>query len=301
MENKQRGIALALGFFDGVHNGHKILLNKTISIARAKNLASGVMTFKNHPLTLIFPSYVPALITANSEKVAIMEGMGIDHVYLNDFNEDLMNSEPEAFIRDYLLMKYNVKHIVVGFNYTFGYKGAGTTSDLMELGKIYGFGVSIIPPYIINGQSVSSTLIRELISTGKVCEVEPFLGRNYAIEGTVVVGKRLGHQFDIPTANLHLDDKVILPKRGVYYTKVEIDGKSYDGLTNLGHNPTFEKHPYSIETYIYDFNENIYGRHMKISFLKKHRDEIKFPSLDALFSQIRNDIQLIDQDYRQNK
>ncbi|MDD2413753.1 MAG: bifunctional riboflavin kinase/FAD synthetase [Eubacteriaceae bacterium] len=295
------GIVMALGFFDGVHRGHQSLLKKTIDVANKKHMRACVMTFKRHPLNLIFPAYAPDMITTNEEKIVIMKKMGIDDVYLNVFNEDLMNYEPEAFIKDYLLLKYNVKHIVVGFNYTFGYKGEGTTTDLLEYGKNYGFGVSIMPPQVINGQAVSSTLIRELISTGKVSDVCPFLGRYYSIQGVVVSGKRLGHTFNIPTANLHLSEKVILPSRGVYYTKVMVRGKIYDGLTNLGHNPTFEKHPYSIETYIYDFDNNIYGEEIKVTFIKRHRGEIKFPTLDALVTQIKEDICYIDKNYRHHK
>ncbi|MEF9919310.1 MAG: bifunctional riboflavin kinase/FAD synthetase, partial [Eubacterium sp.] len=240
------------GFFDGVHLGHRKLIRKAIEIAEKENCKSGVMTFSEHPLRFIFPSYTPWLITTNAVKVRMMKDMGIDHIFLNPFSEALMKYSPEEFVRDYLLQKYNVKHIVVGFNYSFGYKGEGNITMLKEYGKRYGFDLTVIPPCIINDQSISSTLIRELISTGKVDEVVPLLGRDYSITGTIVKGKGLGHTFEIPTANLKMKDKVILPNPGVYYTKVVINGQVYDGLTNLGFNPTFEKHPYAIETYIYD-------------------------------------------------
>lgn len=297
-DKKNDGVVMALGFFDGVHKGHQTLINRTISIAEKKHCYSAVMTFKEHPLNLIFPAYAPDLITTNTEKVAIMKKMGIDNVYLNTFNEELMNCPPENFIRDYLLMHYSVKHVVVGFNYTFGFKGEGTTSDLIEFGKIYGFGVSVMPPTVIEGQAVSSTLIRELIRTGRIEDVKAYLGRDYSVSGKIVKGKGLGHKFDIPTANLRMNERTILPQAGVYYTKVSVNGKLYDGLTNLGNNPTFEKHPYSIETYIYDFDEDIYGQDLSLTFLNRIRGEIKFPTLDDLISRIKSDIELIDREYR---
>ena len=301
MELENKGMVLALGFFDGVHRGHMRLIEKTLEIARDKNLDSGVMTFKEHPLARIFPTYAPWLITTNDEKVALIKAAGIQNVYLDDFSDELMQLSPEAFIREYLLVKYPVKHIVVGFNYTFAFQGAGTTADLMELGKRYGFGVSVVPPFIIEETAVSSTVIRELISVGEVAAVPKFLGRHYSISGIVVEGKKLGRTFNIPTANLKMAEKRILPSSGVYFTQVQVRGKIYDGLTNLGFNPTFEKHPYSIETYIYDFAGDIYGEPLALEFMEKQRDEIKFAKIEDLIAQIKGDIIRIDEKYRKGK
>ncbi len=290
-------IVLALGFFDGVHLGHQALLEETKKIGQQLGCKTGVMTFKEHPLELIFPNYTPWLITSNAEKEAMIKDFGIDFVFMNPFTEKLMKLTPEKFITDYLLKKYKVGVIVVGFNYNFGYKGAGSTDTLIELGKKYGFEVKILPPFIINTHSVSSTFIRELISCGEVDQVKTFLGRNYALGGRVVPGKGLGHQFGIPTANIKLDKKIILPNTGVYYTHVHYRGKCLNGLTNLGFNPTFEKHPFSIETYIYDFDEDIYHQEITIEFIKKIRDEIKFESIDDLIVQIKTDIERIRKEF----
>jgi riboflavin kinase/FMN adenylyltransferase len=298
--NNSQGIAMALGFFDGVHKGHQSLLKKTLEVSEEENLESSVMTFKKHPLNLIFPSYAPDLITTNDEKIKLIRSFGIQHVYLNDFNEKLMNLSSENFIRDYLLKKYNLKHLVVGFNYTFGYKGAGTVETLKKYGKKYHIGISIVPPCIIDGEPVSSTRIRELIKSGKVDKVKPLLGRYYQVKGSIVKGKGLGHQFGVPTANLHLKTKGILPSPGVYYTSVIIHNQVFDGLTNLGSNPTFRQHPYSIETYIYDFDENIYNQTMIIIFKKKIRDEIRFDSVNELMTKIKSDIEYINKIYRKS-
>lgn len=298
MSNTREKVVLALGFFDGIHYGHQKLIEKSIELAKAKEVKSAVLTFTEHPLTHIFPAYAPWLITTNEEKKQIMKEMGIDEVCLIPFTDTLMKASPKEFIRDYLLQRYDVVHIVVGFNYTFGYKGEGDVLMLKELGSRFNFGVTVIPPFVIDGHSVSSTLIRELISTGKVDEVPAFLGRPYSIRGTVVKGKQLGRTVGIPTANLKLDKKLVLPNQGVYYTKVHTGGKTYDGLTNLGFNPTFDRHPYSIETYIYDFDKQIYGDELELTFKCKIRDEIKFDSVDALFAQIHSDIDKIDRLYR---
>lgn len=303
MEEKYNGeaLVLALGFFDGVHLGHRKIIEATMKAAQEKGIRSGVMTFIEHPLKAIFPAYSPWLITTNEEKIALLSSIGVDTIFLNNFNEALMKYSPEAFVKEYLLSQYNVAEVVVGFNYSFGYKGEGNVDLLKKLGETYGFSVTVVPPCTIHKQVVSSTFIRELISSGRVEDVETYLGRKYRISGTIVRGKGLGHTYNIPTANLKMKEKLILPSSGVYYTKVELEGKYYDGLTNLGFNPTFEKHPYSIETYIYDFDGQIYGEGMALTFLKKVRGEMKFESVDALVERIKEDIIFIDDHYRQKR
>ncbi|MDI3536751.1 MAG: riboflavin kinase / adenylyltransferase [Eubacteriaceae bacterium] len=291
-------IILALGFFDGVHLGHLSLLKEAVRIGKEKKYKTGVMTFSAHPLELIFPNYTPWLITTNDEKRRMIHAAGIDYVFLNAFNERLMKLSPEKFVTDYLLKRYNIKGLVVGYNYNFGYKATGTTNTLKELGRIYDFNVTIVAPCVIDKHPVSSTFIRELISCGQVEEVKTYLGRYYQLSGQVIRGKGLGHQFGIPTANIKLDKKRILPNTGVYFTKVTYQGKSYDGLTNLGFNPTFEKHPFSIETYIYDFDDEIYGHELSLQFIRKVRNEIKFDNIEDLIAQIRSDIVLIDEKFR---
>lgn len=294
-------IVLALGFFDGVHKGHQQIIERTIACAKEKGLKSAIMTFTEHPLNEIFPAYAPFLLTGNIQKIRLMKEMGIDYVFLNDFDETLMRLSPQAFIGDYLLRKYNVAEIVVGFNYTFGYKGKGTTDTLKEYGEIFDYEVQVVEPFVIGKQAVSSTFIRQLISSGAVDKVEPYLGRKYRVEGPVVIGKGLGHRYDMPTANLRLSEPLILPGSGVYYTTVDFQGQIFDGLTNLGFNPTFEKHPYSIETYIYDFDQSIYGDMLGITFENKLRGEIKFASVDELVTRVKSDIALIDREYRRHK
>lgn len=300
MDNKYNNepVVIALGFFDGVHMGHQTLIKEATRKAQKDNIHSAVLSFSNHPLTEIFPRFAPQLLMENDEKIKKLKENNIDFVFLEPFTQELMVLEPEEFITEFLLKKFNIKEIIVGFNYNFGYKGQGNSILLKQLGQKHGFDVTIVPPLILEKDVISSTLIRNLLNEGKVEEVNYYLGEPYKVSGTIKSGKKLGRKFNIPTANLDLETKKALPKSGVYFTHVYIDGKKYDGLTNLGYNPTFQDHPYSIETYIYDFDQNIYGKRMDLEFVHKIRDEIKFENLDKLFSQISSDIQKANLLYR---
>lgn len=245
----------------------------------------------------MFPRYTPKLLTDNNTKADKILNYGIDYLFFEPFTEELMKLSPEDFISDFLTKKYNIDTIIVGFNYSFGYKGIGKVKDLIELGKKYNFKVIIQPPIVLDKQTVSSTRIRNLLAEGKVAEVDTLLGNTYKIRGKIKKGKQLGRKYDLPTANLEIDNSMLLPKNGVYYTKIYIDGKEYNGLTNLGKNPTFKDHPYSIETYIYDFNENIYDKEIELEFIDFIRDEIKFKSLEDLFNRIKADKEFVYEKY----
>ncbi|NTW71100.1 MAG: bifunctional riboflavin kinase/FAD synthetase [Eubacteriaceae bacterium] len=295
--NEKAPSAVALGFFDGLHLGHQALIKKMLEIAETNNFESCILTFRQHPLTLIFPTYTPKLISSNDEKIEVLEELSVDKLVFIEFTEEIMNYDPEEFVKEVLIKRLNVKSVIVGFNYNFGHKGQGTAELLKELGKKYGYEVTIVSPIEINGQIVSSTLIRNLIVNGKVDQVEKYLGRKFSVNGEVVRGKGLGRQFAIPTANMIVDEDHILPDAGVYYTSVNVRGISYHGLTNVGYNPTFENHPFSIETYIYDFDDDIYGEYVDLTFIRKIRKEKKFNSLDELIKQIQHDIQQIREKY----
>lgn len=289
--------AIALGFFDGIHIGHMQLIKQMKKIAQKKELLSCVVTFDKHPLDLVFPKYSPKLISTNEEKSLILEKLDIDKFIMLNFTEEMMNYDPEAFTRDILVGQLNVKEVIIGFNYNFGYKGKGTSNLLKELGVKYGFDVIVVNPYQVDNQVISSTLIRNLITSGKVDLVEKYLGRKFSISGQVVRGKGLGRNYGIPTANIRISESRLTPEPGVYYTRVIINNLLYHGLTNVGFNPTFKDHPFSIETYIYDFDDDIYGQNITVSFIKKIRKEKKFRSIDELVQQIKNDIDTIRKKY----
>ena len=256
------------------------------------------MTFDKHPLTEIFPRYAPKLLSDNKLKEEKIKGFGIDYVFFKPFNDELRKSSPKEFIQNFILNKYNIDTLIVGFNYNFGYRGEGNAETLKQLGKEFGFNVVVAEPLILNNDVVSSTRIRNLLAQGKVEEINDLLGAPYKIKGKIKKGKQLGRQFGIPTANLEVDLNTQLPVSGVYFTKITIDGKEYDGLTNLGNNPTFIEHPYSIETYIYDFDDYIYGKEVELEFRNFIRGERKFKSLEELFSCIKQNIKDVNQEYR---
>jgi riboflavin kinase/FMN adenylyltransferase len=293
----QKPAAVALGFFDGIHVGHRALIDEMIKIAKEKNLESCLVTFRQHPLTLVFPKFAPKLISSNDEKINVLDQMDIDKLIFIDFTEEIMNFEPEEFIREVLVKRLSAKIIVVGFNYNFGKKGKGTPELLVKLKEKYGYDVLVVNPVEKDGHIISSTFIRNLVVNGKVEQIEKYLGRKFSVMGEVVRGKGLGRQYAIPTANITVEDEHILPDAGVYYTNIIVKGVKYEGLTNIGYNPTFENHPFSVETYIYDFDEDIYGETVELIFNKKIRKEKKFTNLPDLIKQIRHDIQTVEKKY----
>ena len=291
------GTSVALGFFDGIHLGHRMLIEIMKKRAKEKKLHSCVVTFDRHPLTIAFPKYAPMLILSNEEKVEILETMNIDQLVFLKFTEEMMNYEPVRFVEKILVGQLNIKHVVVGFNYNFGYKGMGSPQLLNQLGKKHGFEVEIVGEYQVGCQTVSSSFIRNLISTGKVDAVEKYMGTKFSISGEVIEGKKIGRQFNFPTANIEVKENQITPEPGVYYTRVIYKEKEYHALTNVGDNPTFKNHPFRIESYIYDFSEIIYGEKIKVIFYKRIRKEKKFNNMNDLFKQIEHDIATIKEKY----
>lgn len=284
---------ITLGYFDGIHLGHQRLIDTTKKIAAKKNIKSAVFTFKTHPLSIISPEKAPKLLFSNNKKIKIVESLGIDYMIYPDFTFDIMNEKPEEFVKNILVDKFNARHIVVGFNYKFGYKGMGTPNILIELGKKYNFEVTIIQPVKINDQTVSSTFIRNLIENGEVELAKSYLSRPYSITGTVIPGKGLGKKISIPTANIGVEDTIVIPSYGVYYTKVSLHKHQFDAITNVGNNPTFSNHPVAIESYLFNFNKEIYGEKIEVLFLKKIRSEMKFNSIEELVSQMKKDMKFV--------
>lgn len=279
---------IALGSFDGLHLGHMRLINKTIELARNSNTKSMVYTFKNHPLSIINIELAPKLILDNDYKIQLLEKSGVDYLTFVEFDKTFMKLSPEDFIEN-LIKKYSVKGIVVGFNYRFGFKNLGDVGLLWTLSKIFKFELYIINPIKINGDIISSSRIRELICEGNIVKANNLLSRPFMLQGEVIKGKHLGNKIGFPTANLDYSKTYVLPQGGVYYTAVEIKGIKYKGITNIGYNPTTNDNKLSIETYIIDFDKDIYGEKIRLFFLKKIRDEKKFNSLNELTAQLKKD------------
>jgi riboflavin kinase/FMN adenylyltransferase len=279
---------IALGSFDGLHLGHMSLIDKTLKLAKSNNVKSMIFTFKNHPLTVINEEMAPRLIISNDVKSNLLEHIGIDILNYAEFNIEFMKISAEDFIYN-IIQHYNAKGFIVGFNYRFGYKNLGDVEFLHSLSKKLNFEVHVVDPVKINGEIISSSKIRHLISEGDITKANYFLTRPFMLEGKVIRGKQLGRKIHFPTINLDYDKKFVLPRGGVYYTIVEYDNKQYKGITNIGYNPTVNDKKLSIETHILDFEKDIYDEFVRVHFYKRIRDEKKFDSLEYLIEQLKKD------------
>ena len=281
--------AIALGNFDGVHKGHCDLIKCMIKDANEKKLKSGLLVFDNHTKTVL-TGEGPKTITSLEQKFNIFQELGVELIYRMKFDLEIMKLLPEEFVRDILVEKLNVKSVVVGFDYRFGHKAAGNADLLKQFGEKYNFNVIILEPIYINGELVSSTRIRELLQEGKIEEANDLLGRNYAIKGKVVGGKKLGNTLGWPTANIEPTDNYVIPKHGVYSTSTIIDREVYLSATSVGKNPTFKDEGLKIETHIIDFNKDIYGKEIELQFKHYIRNEIKFNNVEDLKQKVLEDI-----------
>ncbi|EEA85124.1 bifunctional riboflavin kinase/FAD synthetase [Peptacetobacter hiranonis] len=291
---------VTIGNFDGVHKGHQVLIEKTAAYAKARGIKSAVFTFLNHPINYFVPEKVKNIFD-EKEKERLIESFGIDYLIDIPFDKAMTQISAEQFIVKILKDKIHAKKIVVGHDFTFARNKEGNADVLRDMGHEYGIEVEIVQPIKINGIRVSSTFIRELISEGRVDEIPQYLGTHYVIEGEIIHGKANGRKMGYPTANISLKDQIINPKNGIYASRVIIDGKKYFGATNVGMNPTVNGKYLSIETNILDFNEDIYGKRVRIEFLEKIRDEKKFESLDELRKQLDLDTGFVRQKYMSNE
>lgn len=283
--------AIALGNFDGIHIAHKTLILSMVEDAKKFGLKPGILLFNNHTKKTI-EGKSPSILTSNDQKIKLLTDLGIEIIYTIDFNKDIMKLSPKDFVEKILVEMLNVKSVCIGFDYRFGFKASGDTNIMMELGNEYGFKVTIIDP-IYRDNIVSSTRIRNLIREGKIEEANELLDRNYSIFGKVVDGNKMGNKLGFPTANIEMEDNFIIPKKGIYETKIILDGKSYMGATSVGTNPTFGNDILKIENHIIDFNQNIYGKIIEVDFVRYLRDEIKFDNIEDLKKQISEDVKNI--------
>lgn len=283
-----KDVYVALGSFDGLHKGHLTLINKVLELSKEKNGLSMVYSFKNHPLTIIDENRAPKIIMDNEEKLKILSDKNVDITCLVEFDKRFMSLKPEDFIKE-IINKFNVKAIVVGFNYRFGFKNKGNVETLKELSEKLGFELYVMTALEEKGKIVSSTLIRSFIKEGEVEKANNLLTREYSISGKVIHGKEIGRTIGFPTANLEISKNTLLPAMGVYYTNVEIGDKIYKAITNVGNNPTVNGNNITVESYILDFSEFIYGNYIRVYFIEKIREQVKFGSLEELKNQLEND------------
>lgn len=287
---------VTIGKFDGLHNGHKVLIKKAVESSKKRRIKSVVFTFANQPANYFNNHSVKNIIT-DKDKMKKLNHLGIDIVVNIPFDEKMTNISADDFARKILKEKLRAKKVIVGHDFTFARNKEGNAKLLKLLGAKYNFKVEVVKPVKINNIRVSSTYIRNLIAEGSVNKVKEYLGRNYQLEGKVIKCKQLGRTIGFPTANMKIENEMLVPKCGIYATKVYLNGKTYFGATNIGYNPTVEGKDLSVETNILDFNEDIYGKTIKLEFLERIRDEKKFYSLEELKSQLKIDIDYIYKKY----
>ncbi len=285
-------IAVALGSFDGVHLGHEALLSACVEEARARGILSAAYTFLNHPGTLT--GRPVKLLTTPSEKAARFEELGLDAVIFGQFDECFAALPPERFVREYLRERLAAKVCVCGFHYRFGAGGAGDAALLRRLCTAEGIEVRVIEPVTDRGELVSSSRIRALCEAGEVARAAELLGRPYALLSRVVEGKKLGRELGFPTINQVFPPDAVIPKKGVYETRLNLSGTVYRGVTNVGCRPTVKGAGINAETHILGFSGDLYGQMVQVSFLRMLRPERKFGSLEELRAQIARDCAAVE-------
>lgn len=286
----EKPLALVLGNFDGVHKGHQALIKKCIQEAQDNAWEPCVLTFEPHPSLVLQDSTSIKFLSTLEQKKELMEKLGVKYLFLMPFNLEIAAIEPQDFIKKYLVDLLKVKKIYVGFNYTFGQKGQGTPQLLKTESTKWGYQVYVMEPVVLEGDIVSSTLIREKYAAGKIEEVHRFLGYWPSLKGKVVSGKQRGRLLGYPTANLSLPDSVLLPSYGVYAVLVEGEKKLIPAVANIGTKPTFKSSSITIEVHILDFHENIYDKELKIKLIKKIRPVKCYKDSTELQKQISRDV-----------
>ncbi len=280
---------VTMGNFDGLHLGHQWLVRNAVEDAHRLGIPSVVLTFEPHPLKLLAPQRAPKLILTHKDKMQLLQSFGIDIVIIQTFDAAFASLQPGTFVRDFLVNRLHTEKIWVGKDFRFGQGRKGTISDLVGWGAELGFKVGAVDPILVGGVRVSSSTVRRLIEEGRVDEAERMLGRYHFISGKVVTGHQRGRGLGFPTANICPRTEVI-PLNGIYATIVEIGTERCLSVSNIGVNPTFGAGPRSVESFILDFDHDIYGESLKLYFVKRIREEKKFASVEQLVAQMHDDV-----------
>lgn len=284
------GTAVAVGFFDGVHRGHQLVLRRTVDAARAMGLEPVALTFDRHPREVVAPGTEPGLLTTTETKVRLIGELGLKYMVVLEFTEEFSRWPPERFVERILAKNLSTRVAVVGSNFTFGDKATGKVADLRELGHRYGLRVHGVDLLEVDGRPVSSSSIRQALEGGDLQWPRKALGRPYLLEGKVRSGAGRGRQLGFPTANLDVPARMLLPGRGVYAGKAHVEGRTFLAAVNVGSNPTFSEEPVHLEAYLLDFRGDLLGQTMGIEFWERLRDEERFPTPAELVGRMHVDV-----------
>ncbi len=284
-----RPVVVALGTFDGVHLGHLAVIRRAVEEARIRGLRSVAATFDPHPRAVLAPGNEPKLLTTLDVREELLLGCGMDEMRVIRFDRELSRKSPWGFVRDVLVGALHAAVVVVGDNFRFGYKAAGNFEDLRRCMKETGGEALAVPTYA-SGEAISSTRIRDLLLDGEAREAAMLLGRPYALRGEVVVGDKRGRTIGFPTANVLPDTRALVPGRGVYAGRVRVRNEWFGACTNVGVAPTFERQDSKVEAYLLDYEGDLYGEVVDISFVARLRLEKRFSDIEELKTQIAGDV-----------
>lgn len=280
----------AAGFFDGIHKGHQQVINQAKQIADQSGRASAVLTFDPHPSVVLQQKQETVrYITPIEEKIETIRGLDVDYLYIIRFDHTLSKLSPKHFL-EHFVRDLHITHIVAGYDFTFGHKGAGNMQNIQELAG-NDLQVTMIDRINDNDEKISSTRIKKALAQGHVGQVEQLLGRPYTMSGEVIHGDKRGRTIGYPTANIRIDENYYLPAIGIYAVEIKVDGHVHYGMASLGYNPTFtnDRENEKLEVHIFDFDDNIYGENVTIYWRKHLRDEEKFTGVDALIAKLKED------------
>ena len=286
-----------IGFFDGVHAGHRYLIQQVKEIAAAKGLRSALVTFPVHPRKVMNTNYRPELLTTPEEKISLLADIGVDYCLMLDFTPEISRLTAREFMTQLLKERYQVKYLVIGYDHRFGHNRSEGFEDYVHYGRELGMEVLLARAYSYSKEAsvtevtVSSSAIRGLLQEGNVSEAAEYLGYDFFLDGTVVGGYQVGRKIGFPTANLRVSDSdKLIPCDGVYAVRVCVEGKEYGGMLSIGYRPTLENGPdRSIEVHIFRFDADIYQQPMRLSFVRRTRPELKFDSIEELIAQLHRD------------
>ena len=281
---------ITIGTFDGVHFGHQKILGKVVKIAQDKECIPSVLTLFPHPRMVLGKDHDVKLLNTIEERVELLKNQGIEEVIVKEFTQEFANLSARDYVKSVLVDELNLSHIVIGYDHHFGKNRTANITDLKHFASEFNFKVEEISAQDIKDVTVSSTKIRTALHDGNVELANSYLGYNFFISGTVIKGKGLGRTIAFPTANIHIKETYkLIPRDGVYVVSSTYNNELVYGMMNIGTNPTVDGKSRSVEVHFFDFNEDLYGKTIRIAFLNRLRSEQKFDSVDALKAQLKND------------
>ena len=283
------GSVVTLGNFDGIHLGHQALIGGAVAEARKLAVPSIVVTFEPHPLKVLAPERAPKTLLPNKDKLRLLQALGVDVVVMQRFDLTFAGLAADEFVRRILVDRLKARKVWVGRDLRFGHRRQGGVAELERWGKELGFGVTTMDAIVVAGERVSSSRIRRLLSEGEVEAVKPLMGRYHFVSGRVVSGSRRGRDLGYPTANICTCTEV-LPRDGIYATFLKLGERRLSSVSSIGVNPTFGEGPRTVESHVFNFDEDIYGEAVQLCFVRRIRDELKFGSVEALVAQIGQDV-----------